>query len=173
MIILNIFSLFFSLFFSSSSLFVFVFVFFDRSIARGSYGSVSRGKWGTFDVAIKEIYPTIESININESTGEIMDTSIFDNKEMECLMLMRHRHLGECQATKIKPTVKPFTIFCFVCGLFTILFYCTSYSRIYMIVPVAHATFNISCFHLEIIISHLFHSFYSIFVVVVVCTNSN
>jgi len=105
---LNIFFLFFS---SSSSLTSFLFFcflvflffcFFDRCIARGSYGSVSRGKWGTFDVAIKEIYPTIESININESTGEIMDTSLFDNKEMECLMLMRHRHLGECQATKMK-----------------------------------------------------------------------
>ena len=71
------------------------FVVVDRYIARGSYGSVSRGKWGTFDVAIKEIYPTIESININDITGEIIDTSLFDNKEMECLMQMRHRHLGK------------------------------------------------------------------------------
>ena len=88
-----------SLFFSLFLLFFFSLTFFfvDRYIARGSYGSVSRGKWGTFDVAIKEIYPTIESININDITGEIIDTSLFDNKEMECLMQMRHRHLGKCQ----------------------------------------------------------------------------
>ena len=68
----------------------------DRFIASGSYGRVSVGTWRCFPqvkVAIKEVYPTIQGVNINPDTGEVEETRLFDNNELQAMIRLRHRHL--------------------------------------------------------------------------------
>ena len=66
-------------------------------LAQGSYGKVSRARWSCLpqiDVVVKEIFPNIMSVNIDPETGDIEETGLFEDAEMQAMLRLRHRHLA-------------------------------------------------------------------------------
>ena len=66
-------------------------------LAQGSYGKVSMARWSCLpqiDVVVKEIFPNIMSVNIDPETGEIEETGLFEDAEMQAMLRLRHRHLA-------------------------------------------------------------------------------
>ena len=86
-----------------------------RYLAQGSYGKVSMARWSCLpqiDVVVKEIFPNIMSVNIDPETGEIEETGLFEDAEMQAMLRLRHKHLALFfGAGKMSATNNKFLVF--------------------------------------------------------------